>query len=207
MAKKAKRGRPRGSSKKQKDEKKATSSFWRGFAAVVLIIAGIVLLFGAFINAPLPKNVWNGVWVALGAATVLAPITLVYLGGLKFLSEDQRIPFAKILGVAALLTFLASLAHVMFIHTDAATGLPAGGYGGAVGKAIGNPLQQGLGTFLSSLIFFILTIFAGMFTFGIEPKVLLKLANLFKKEAGEAQETESEDLAELKKKAAGFSAA
>lgn len=204
-AKKRKPGRPKGSSKKQKDEKKPGSSFWRGFAAVVLIIAGIILLFGAFINAPLPKDLWNGVWTALGAATLLAPITLIYLGGLKFLSEDQRIPFPKILGVAALLVFFASLAHVLFLHTDAATGLLAGGHGGAAGKAVGNPIQQSLGKFLASLIFFILSVFALMFTFGIEPKVLLKLANLFKKETTDEEASgDSEDLADLKKKAAGF---
>jgi DNA segregation ATPase FtsK/SpoIIIE, S-DNA-T family len=205
MAKKRKPGRPKGSgSKNKKDETKAGSSFWRGFAAVVLIIAGIVLLFGAFINAPLPKNFWNGIWSAIGAATVIAPITLIYLGGLKFLSEDQRIPFAKILGVAALLTFFASFAHVLFLHTDAATGLLAGGHGGAVGKAVGGGLQQALGKFLAALIFLILTVFALMFTFGIEPKVLLKLVDLFRREKTEEEGEGSEDLAALKQKASGF---
>jgi S-DNA-T family DNA segregation ATPase FtsK/SpoIIIE len=205
MAKKKKPGRPKGSSaKNKKEETKSSSSFWRGFAAVILIIAGIILLFGAFINAPLPKSLWNGAWTGIGLATVLAPITLIYLGGLKFLSEDQRIPFAKILGVAVLLTVFASLVHVMFIHTDPATGLLAGGHGGAAGKAVGNPLEHSVGKFLASLIFLILTVFAVMFTFGIEPKVLLKLTNLFKKEPVEGEEGATENLADLKKQTAGF---
>jgi S-DNA-T family DNA segregation ATPase FtsK/SpoIIIE len=204
MAKKAKRGRPPGKKSKKKEEAKPGNSFWRGFAAVVLIILGLVLLFGAFINAPLPKDLWNGFWTALGAATLIVPVALIYLGGLKFLSEDQRIPFAKILGVTTLLVVLASWMHVMFIHTDAATGLLAGGHGGSVGKAVGNPVDQALGKFLASLIFFIMTIFAALFTFGIEPKVLLKLLDPFKREKQEGEGT-SEDLADLKRKVApGF---
>lgn len=205
MAKKRKPGRPKGSgSKKQKEEKKQGSSFWRGFGAVALIILGLVLLFGAFINAPVPKNLWNGFWAAIGAATIIAPVTLIYLGGLKFLSEDQRIPFSKILGVSALLISFAGLAHALFVHTDPATGLLAGGHGGAVGKAIGGQVQQWLGKFLASLIFFILTAFALMFTFAIEPKVLLKLIEPLRAKEGDEGEN-SEDLAELKKKVApGF---
>jgi S-DNA-T family DNA segregation ATPase FtsK/SpoIIIE len=200
MAKKAKRGRPPGKSKK-KEEPKKSNSFWRGFAAVALIIIGIVLMFGAFINAQVPNGLWNGFWSAIGAATFIAPITLIYLGGLKFLSEDQRIPFPKILGVTALLVFFAGWLHATFLHTDAATGLLAGGYGGGVGKAIGGAVEQAMGKFLASLIFFILTVFAAMFTFAIEPKVLLKLLEPLKREKNE-EESASEDLAELKRKVA-----
>ncbi|MDB5160690.1 MAG: cell division FtsK/SpoIIIE [Candidatus Saccharibacteria bacterium] len=202
MAKKAKRGRPPKSKKKEAPKK--TSSFWRGFAAVMLIIIGIVLMFGAFINAQVPKSLWDGFWSVIGAATFIAPLTLIYLGGLKFLSEDQRIPFPKILGVAALWIFFAGWLHATFLHTDAATGLMAGGHGGAVGKAIGGAVEQAMGKFLASLIFFILTVFAAMFTFAIEPKVLLKLLEPLKREKSD-EEGASEDLADLKKKVApGF---
>src|SRR3954464_11127759 len=97
MAKKAKRGRPPGSGKKKKEEAKAVPGFWRGFAAVSLIIVGIVLAFGAAANAPIPKDLWNAFWWAFGAAAVIRCVLLIYLGGLKFRSVDQRIPFHKIL--------------------------------------------------------------------------------------------------------------
>jgi len=205
MAKKRKPGRPAGS-KTKKEEPKKTSNFWRGFAAVALIIIGIVLLFGAFINAPVPHNLWNGVWWALGAATITVPIVLIYLGGLKFLTEDQRIPFQKIIGSVAMLVFFASWLYVTFLHTDAASGLITGGHGGTVGKTVGKGVEGALGKFLTSLVFFILTIFAALFTFGIEPKILLKLLHPFRHEEGEGEEGEggSENLADLKKKALGF---
>ncbi|MBX4199318.1 DNA translocase FtsK 4TM domain-containing protein, partial [Candidatus Saccharibacteria bacterium] len=202
MAKKRKPGRPPGSTKK-KEEPKKNSGFWRGLGAVTLIILGIVLLFGAFINAPVPKDLWNWFWNVVGIATLLAPILLVYLGGLKFLTEDQRIPFTKIVGSIALLAFFAGWMHTAFLHIDAATGELAGGHGGSLGKVLGNGLEGGLGRFLSSLIFFVLTVFALMFTFAIEPKILLKLLNLFRREKVEGEEEgTSEDLASLKKKLA-----
>jgi DNA segregation ATPase FtsK/SpoIIIE, S-DNA-T family len=203
MAKKAKRGRPPGSGKKKKEEPKVAPGFWRGFAAICLIIIGIVLAFGAFINAPIPQNLWNGFWWAFGAATVIAPVLLIYLGGLKFLSEDQRIPFHKILGATAFLVFFASWLHVAFMYTSADALSTVGGHGGNVGKSVGDAMAGALGKFLSSLIFFILTIFAGLFTFGVEPRSLLSLLELFKREKPEGEEN-AEDLANLKKKMTPF---
>jgi len=201
MAKKRKPGRPAGAKSKSKKEPKKNSGFWRGVGAVALILLGIILFFGAFINAPAPKGLWNGFWDTIGVATIITPILLVYLGGLKFLTEDQRIPFTKIIGSIALIAFFAGWMHTAFLHTDAATGQLAGGHGGNLGKAIGNGLEGALGKFLSSLVFFVLSLFALMFTFAIEPKVLIKLLDIFKREKSENdEEGPSEDLASLKKK-------
>jgi S-DNA-T family DNA segregation ATPase FtsK/SpoIIIE len=84
MAKKKKRA-----AAKKKEEPKKNSGFWRLVSAITVIIAGVVLAFGAFIDAPVPKGFWDGTWSALGIATVLAPICLVYLGGLKLFSDEQ----------------------------------------------------------------------------------------------------------------------
>ena len=201
MAKKRKPGRPAGAKSKSKKEPKKNSGFWRGVGAVALILLGIILFFGAFINAPAPKGLWNAFWDTIGVATIIAPILLIYLGGLKFLTEDQRIPFTKIIGSVALVVFFAGWMHTAFLHTDAATGQLAGGHGGNLGKTIGNGLEGALGKFLSSLVFFVLSLFALMFTFAIEPKVLLKLLDMFKREKTENDEQgPSEDLASLKKK-------
>jgi S-DNA-T family DNA segregation ATPase FtsK/SpoIIIE len=203
MAKKAKRGRPAGSGKKKKEEAKAIPGFWRGFGAVSLIIIGIVLWFGAFINAPIPKDLWNAFWWAFGGAAIIAPVVLIYLGGLKFISEDQRIPFHKILGATALMVFFASWLHTAFLHTSADSLSLVGGHGGNIGKSAGDAMVGALGKFLSSLIFFILTIFAALFTFGVEPRSLLALLEMFKREKPEGEE-DSEDLANLKKKMTPF---
>lgn len=192
-AKKRKPGRPKGSKAEKRGSKKDTSAFWRGVGAVSLIVAGIVLGFGLFINAPIPEKFWNGTWWAFGAATVLMPFALLYLGSLKFWSEDHRIPLPQMIGVIGLVTFFASWLHVAFVG-----GVEGLGYGGRVGEVIGNALVGALGKFLASLIFFVLTLFAALFTFGVEPRSLLKLLEFFKREPSEGGG--EEDLAALKGK-------
>jgi len=193
MAKKAKRGRP----PKKKVEKEKNSGFWRGVGAIGFIIAAIVLAFGAFISAPIPHDFWHGAWWAFGLAAIIAPPALLYLGSLKFLSEDQRIPLPNMIGTIALLVFLSSWLHTSFLHHIDSTTALVGGHGGAVGKAVGDMLVSALGKFLASLIFFILSIFAVFFTFSINPQSILRLLDLFHREP---KEGEAEDLAELKKK-------
>ncbi len=190
MAKKAKRGRPPGSSKKNDEKAKKNGAFWRSIAAVTLIILGVVLGFGAFVNAPIPQDLWNGFWWAFGAATVIAPLVLIYLGAIKFINEEQRIPIANLVGSVAFITFLSSWMYAAFLPSM---------HGGHVGKAVGDVLVNALGQFLASLIFFLLVVFAFLFTFGIDPRSLVKISNLFKREPGEEGE---EDLSSLKKKMA-----
>jgi len=193
MAKKAKRGRP----PKKKVEKAKNAGFWRGIAAVVLIVAAIVLAFGAFISAPIPHDMWHGAWWTFGVAAIIVSPALLYLGSLKFLSEDQRIPLPNMVGTIALLVFLSSWLHTAFLHHNLDPNVWVGGHGGAVGKAVGGALLGALGKFLASLIFFVLSAFAVLFTFSIEPQALLKLAELFKRQPKEEDE---EDLAALKRK-------
>jgi S-DNA-T family DNA segregation ATPase FtsK/SpoIIIE len=189
MAKKSKRGRPPG--KKAAKKTSSNSGFWRAVAAVFLIIFGVVLLFGAFISAPIPHNVWQGFWWALGAATLVAPIALIYLGLLKFINEEQRIPLPNMIGTIGLLVFFASWLHTAFMP---------GGHGGHVGATVGNVLANSLGQFLASLVFFLLTIFSVLFTFAIQPRSLLKLFEIFKRQPRE--DGGEEDLGSLKQKLA-----
>src|SRR3954463_4590402 len=116
MPKKSKRGRPRGSTKKK--EVKKNTGFWRGVGAIAIIIVGIILLFGAFVDAPIPKGLWDGGWSAVGGSTLIIPFVLIYLGALKFLSEDQRIPATKVVGAAAMVLFFSSWLHTLFLHND-----------------------------------------------------------------------------------------
>jgi DNA segregation ATPase FtsK/SpoIIIE, S-DNA-T family len=196
MAKKAKRGRPPGSGKKKQAKARNNGEFWRSLAAVGLIIFGVVLLFGAFITAPIPHSVWHGFWWALGAATIVAPLGFIYLGALKFVNEERRIPFPNMVGTIGLLVFLASWFYTAFAQPDAAGNL-TGGYGGHVGQTVGNVLSNSLGKFLASLVFFLLAAFSFLFTFAIDPRSLMKVSEIFKREPGEDGE---ENLAALKQK-------
>lgn len=183
---KRKPGRPPKKSNKKKAE--SSSNFWRGVGSVLLIVGGIVLAFGAFLDAPVPRDLWDGAWWAFGTGAIIAPFVLIYLGSLKFLTEDQQIPLPKMLSVLGLLTFFAAWMHTAFTH------------GGNVGQAVGDALVGAMGSFLSSLVFFVLTFFALLFTFAIDPRSLIKLFELFKREPKEGDDKEVEDLAALKGK-------
>src|SRR3989338_5543622 len=172
---------------KKREATKRSAGFWRGVGAVLLIVGGLVMAFGAVINAPIPEGLWNGAWGWFGIATVFAPFVLVYLGALKFLSEDQQIPLPKMIGALGTIVFLAAWLHIAFEH------------GGSVGKSVGGALIGPFGEFLSSLIFFLLALFALFFTLAIDPRSLLKLKDLFIREKPEGEEGE-EDLAALKAK-------
>lgn len=186
------------SKKSKKDESKNSSSFWRGLGAVSLIIGGIVLAFGSFIDAPIPRGMWNASWWLVGGATVAMPLALIFLGSLKFLSEDQRIPLPKIVGIVSFFTFFSSWLHVAFLHESPSGLSMEGGYGGAMGSAVGGMVLGAFGKFLASLVFLVLTIFAALFSLAIEPRSLLRLAELFKREKAEGEE----NLSELKKRMA-----
>lgn len=172
----------------KKSEEITATGFWRGVSAVSLIIAGVVLFFGSFINAPIPRGFWDGAWDLFGIATIVVPFLMIYLGALKFLSEDGQIPLSKMAGSVGLAVFLASL-----LHTTSE-------YGGSVGRVVGDVLSDAMGQFLASLVFFFLAVFAAFFTFKIDPKVLLKLAGLFRREKAEGEE----DLASLKSRMSPF---
>lgn len=199
MAKKRKPGRPPGRKNTKKTKpSKDTAAFWRGVGAVIMITAGIVLAFGAFVHAPAPRDFWHASWWAFGAASYLVPLALIYLGALKFLSEDQQMPLPKVLSVVGLLIFFSSWLHSVFLHHDGTSAALVGGHGGTVGKAVGDALVGALGKFLASLVFFVLAAFALLFTLAVDPRSLMKLAELFKREKAEGDE--EEDLAALKSK-------
>jgi S-DNA-T family DNA segregation ATPase FtsK/SpoIIIE len=125
-------------------------------------------------------------------------VVLIYLGGLKFLSEDHKIPLPNFIGALSFLVFFAGLMHTVFL-TTAADGTLTGGHGGSVGEALGGAVANAMGRFLASLVFLLLTLFAVLFTFGIEPRVLIELFKREEKEGGD------EDLGALKSKMApGF---
>lgn len=187
MAKKRKKS----TTKRRTKTAREMSGFWRGVASVGLIIAGIVLAFGAFTNADVPHSFWTQSWSAVGGAAVLAPLAFIYLGSLKLLSEDHRIPIPKVLGVGGLLIFLSSWLEVTFSK------------GGGLGSSITSGVEPAFGGILTGIIFFVLALIALLFTFAIDPRVLLKILELFRREPKEGEEDSgrtSEDLAALKSK-------
>jgi hypothetical protein len=65
--------------------------------------------------------------------------------------------------------------HIRLLPPPQRTGTYIGGHGGIVGQSVGGYCFGAMGKFLSALVFFLLSVFAFLFAFGIEPKVFLAL--------------------------------
>jgi S-DNA-T family DNA segregation ATPase FtsK/SpoIIIE len=188
MAKKKKR------TKKKHDERPAErSAFWPLSAAIILFIMAIFILLGGFgTGGPLPRNLFNGAYWMLGVAAYLTPMALIYYGVHKFKSEDYQIPLNKLVSMLALLIAAATWLQVGFGSYDPNTQTWLSNRGGVVGQFIGGGVRGLLDQMPAAFLFFVLTVLMVFLTFGISPKVLMRLMGIFKRKE------EDTDLAELK---------
>jgi DNA segregation ATPase FtsK/SpoIIIE, S-DNA-T family len=178
MAKKKKQSRK----KKVDDAQSERSAFWPLTGAIVLILLAVFLLLGGFgTGGPLPVNMFEGVYWALGWVAYLSPLALLYFGVLKFISEDRRIPLGKFISMTGFVTGTSALAHSAFADTSGInTETLAGGHGGQVGSVIGGVVLQALDKWPASLLFFVFALLMFFLSFNISPKVLLKVFSIFK---------------------------
>lgn len=184
--------------KKQTRKKKQTkqdeqSAFWPLTGAVLLFILAFFLLLGGFNSGgPLPVNLFNGAYIALGVAAYLTPLVLVLLGVWKFQNEQHQIPLNRLVAVTAFIVSVATWLHVGFVEKDA-FGELTDGLGGGVGKIVGSVALSALDQLPASILFFVLSVMMFFLVFGISPKVLLKIADIFKQ-----PDSDDTDLEELK---------
>lgn len=195
MAKKKKQTR------KRKSEPVAAerSAFWPLAGAILMFLLAVFVLLGGFgTGGPLPKNLFNGAYWALGWGAFLVPIALIFFGLLKFNSEDRQIPFPKLVAMLAFMTMSASWLHVAFVEkTDSLTTKFIGGHGGEVGGLFGNIALGALDKMPAAIMFFIFALLLFFLTFGISPRVIVSFFKLFIRERAE-----DTDLQDLKAKAA-----
>ncbi len=191
MAKKKKQTR----SRKKTEEVTERSAFWPLAGAVLMMVLAVFLLLGGFgTGGALPKSLFHGAYWTLGWAAYLTPVALIFFGIHKFTSEDRNIPLDKFISMLALLVMSSSWLHVAFVTGN--NGSFAGGHGGELGKLIGNLVLGALDKIPAALLFFVLMLLVFFLTFGISPKVILRLFSLFSR-----QTDEDTDLADLKAKA------
>jgi S-DNA-T family DNA segregation ATPase FtsK/SpoIIIE len=173
------------------------SQFFAQAGAVLLMLAAFLLLLGGFgVGGPLPVNLFKGAYWALGWAAYFTPVALAYWGVYKLKAEDGQIPLPNFAGMLAVLFFASGWAYTALANKNAA-GDWTGGHGGMVGKTFGNAVLTAISQVPAALIFFVFTVLSVFFAFKISPKVLLRLADLFKR-----PESEESELAALKNKAA-----
>jgi S-DNA-T family DNA segregation ATPase FtsK/SpoIIIE len=173
------------------------SPFWSYSAAVLLILVALFLLLGGFgTGGALPTGLYGAAYWLFGFAAWLTPVALVYWGVYKFSSEDHRIPLGKLLGMFAVLLFSASLFFTA-MATKRPDGTFAGGHGGNIGSGVGGAALTALDKIPASVLFFVFTIFAIFFAFGISPKILLHIIDPFRR-----KELDDDGLEALKAKKA-----
>ncbi len=191
MAKKKKQTRKKKVVAKPSEE----STLWPMTGAVLLMVLAALLFIGGFgTGGPLPVNLFHAAYWTFGWAAYLTPVVLMYWGIYKFNAEDRQIPLPKVFIMLALLLFASTWADVAFATKSGSSWVA--GFGGQVGKAAGGVVLSVLDKTPAALLFFIFTLLAVFFAFGISPKIFLKFGNLFKK-----READESELAALKAKA------
>ncbi len=193
--------------KKKKTTKKATpkveakepSMFWRGAGAVVLIVLSVILIFGAFTQAPIPSGFWDFTWVVIGGSAYLLIPMLMFFGVSKFKTEEHKVPRAQYYSALGFLFLFAGWLNAMFQTNSATSEEGAVIYGGEIGSLIGGTLSDSLGKVLANIILVGLMVTLLFVLFKIHPSAVLKP---FKKNDEDTDGTE--DLAELKGRMPGF---
>jgi S-DNA-T family DNA segregation ATPase FtsK/SpoIIIE len=175
---------------KRKNKKKLAeaeqSPLWSMGGAVLLIVLAFLLLLGSFgTGGKLPVNLFRGDYWALGWAAYLTPMALVYWGVHKLKAENKQIPISNFVGMLAVVVFASAWSYVAFASKHGSNW--QGGHGGEAGKTIGNVVLSALDKFPAGLIFLAFAVLSLFFAFGINPKVLLKLGDLFKRHEGEPE--------------------
>lgn len=194
MAKRKKR-----SNKVQKHSApKEPNMFVRQLGSVVMIILAIFLLLGGFgTGGNLPVAMFDLVYKVFGGAAYLGPVALIYWAIHKFKAEEHDLAPSKLLSMASLLFSFASWLHVAFVSRDFDTAPYYGGKGGGLGEVVGGTVLGALDKLPASIMFFVLTVLAACWTFGIPLRVFLIP---FKK-----REQNDTDMEQLKEKAShGF---
>lgn len=194
MAKKKKQTRSR--KKVEAIESSERSAFWPLTGAILLFIIALFLLLGGFgTGGSLPQGLFSGAYNVFGWVAYLTPIALIYWGVHKFSSEDRKIPLPKMMSMLAVLVFASGWAFTAFAAKQPDNSY-ANGHGGWVGEVTGNAVLSALDKIPASIFLFVFAVLMIFLTFGISPKVILKLGKVFRREK---QDT---DIADLKAKSA-----
>ena len=193
MAQKKKTSR----SKKAAPVETERSPFWAYTGAVLLCVVALFLLFGGFgTGGPLPKGLFQAGYWTFGWAAYLLPVAFVYWGIYKFTSEDRQIPLGKLFGMLAIL--ISTSGFLFSAFASKVGSVWSGGHGGKTGELIGGAMLSMLDALPASITFLIFMTMSVFFAFGISPKVLLKIGDIFKGKENAEGET---DLGKLKARA------
>ncbi len=198
MAKKKKRPAKKKAPAKKKvpaAPPKEPNTLVRQVGAVLMIVAAILLLLGGFgTGGSLPTGMFGLVYDLLGNAAYLAPVALGYWGFYKLTSEDYNLPAWRVLSMSSFVLSFSVLLHVLFATQPDLSTEWVDGKGGGLGNVIGSGALSLLDKIPASILFLVLTVLAGFWTFNVPLSVL--------KKPFEKKPQDDTDLEELKSHAA-----
>ena len=172
------------------------ATFWPLAGSILMILVAIFMLLGSVgTGGVMPKGLFSGVYWLFGWGAFVVPFALIYFSVLKFKSEEHQVPISNFISMIGGLFMTSSLLHVAFVSKDS-IGAYTGGNGGKVGSLIGGAVLNAIDAIPASLMFATFAMLAYFFAFGISPKVILKLFDLFRK-----KDLSDDELGEMKRKA------
>ncbi|HET8991414.1 MAG TPA: DNA translocase FtsK 4TM domain-containing protein [Candidatus Saccharimonadales bacterium] len=189
--------------KKSTKSKKAVESeqkspFLMLASGVFAILLGLILLLGGFhAGGVAPVSLYNVIYFLFGVATYIGPIALIYLGIYIFKNEDHHVSNAKFAGMLGVFILASSFFYTVMAEKDRYGNWITNKHGGHVGSVVGGLVLSAFDKLPASIFLLVLTLLAIFYAFSIPPKVLVKLAEPFKRSEAE----EESELAALKAKA------
>lgn len=197
-AKSTKKAAPRKKKAAVEEPEVRGSSMFGYVLAVIFVLAGLFTALGGLnTGGSLPQGLFGGADWLFGWGAWVVPVALIYWGIYKFVAEEQKLPKSQVFSMYGLLIFAAAWFQTAFAEVGP-TGEVTGGHGGNVGNAVGGTVLSALDKVPASILFFLFALFTFFFAFGISPKVLLKLGDIFRKPEAEKEV----ELAALKARAA-----
>ncbi len=167
-------------SNNHKNSYDSNSPFWVYVGAIILILLALFILIGGFNSGgSLPVNLFKYSSDLLGWSAYVFSGVLIYIGVYKFLTEDRRIPLAKLVNIFVALLLITVWFEITFVSVGKSNILN-GGHGGIVGNFFAGFILSFLTKIPAVILFSIASILSIFFAFSISPKVILKIFSLLK---------------------------
>lgn len=156
------------------------------FAILVLIVAVIVFLGFFNFAGKIGLAVATIAHKAFGSLPAyIFSLILFWFGVTLLFPEKEKTRMSKFIGMVLLVVFFSAFMHLFIPDLDARSEALMGNGGGIVGYMISDPLNKGLGLFVSFLVVLCLMIISAMMIFNVSIKEYLGLGKKEDKEVGD----------------------
>ncbi|HEY5268491.1 MAG TPA: DNA translocase FtsK 4TM domain-containing protein [Candidatus Saccharimonadales bacterium] len=184
--------------KKTKDIDLEQSSLFLPISiGVIAIIVALLALIGGFgSGGPLPRTLFHAMYWTFGWSAWVAIICLIGYGIFKLRDENKKVSVGRIIGFISVVILSSAWFFSTFTTKNLLTGQYSKSHGGSIGSLLGKALFEVLDKIPSSILFLVLTILMGLYSFRLSPRSILNVLGLLKPDNKQSDT----DLSELKSK-------